>query len=56
MGVYYMDLSRMLAAEDNVPKSLQIQGINLSQFPVEYIVFLGFEVSIAVDVLTGARV
>jgi hypothetical protein len=55
-GVYFVDLSRMLAVEDSVPKSVSIQGINNSIFNITYMVFLGFEVNIGLDVLTGARV
>jgi hypothetical protein len=55
-GAYYVDLSRMLAVEDSVPKSVSIQGINNSQFAITYMVFLGFEVNIGLDVLTGARI
>lgn len=55
-GAYYIDLSRMLAVEDSVPKSVSIQGYVPGAISLQFVVFLGFEVSIGLDVLTGARV
>jgi hypothetical protein len=55
-GAYYLDLSRMMAVEDSVPKSVSIQGTTKNNFQIQFVVFLGFEVSIGIDVITGARV
>lgn len=53
---HYCDISRMLPIEESVPKAVQILGQNLSAKAIDLICFLEYGVSIAVDVLTGARV
>ena len=53
---YYVNCSRMLPVDEAVPKSVQIQGQNLSSLPVQYIVFIEYGVQVSVDVLTGSRV
>jgi hypothetical protein len=54
--VFTCDLSRMLAAERTVPKSVQLQGINTSTAACDYICFLEFDqVGLRVNVLDGSR-
>lgn len=53
---YYCNSSRMLPVDEAVPKSIQIQGQNLSSRDVQYVVFIEYGVQVSVDVLTGSRV
>lgn len=53
---YYTNVGRQLPVEEAVPKSVQIQGINQSQFTLDLFVFIEYGVGIDVDVLSGARV
>jgi len=53
---HYVDCSRMLPVEENVPKSVQIIGTNTSAKALDLMVFIEYGVSVSVDVLTGARV
>jgi hypothetical protein len=52
---YYVDVSRMLEIEKSVPKSISIQGINLSAKAIDLIVFVAYTQTLKVDVLTGNR-
>ena len=52
---YYVDISRMLDVERSVPKSVSIQGLNLSAKAVDLIVFISYKQTLRVDVLTGSR-
>jgi hypothetical protein len=45
-----------LPVEEAVPKSVQIQGINQSQFTLDLFVFIEYGVGVDVDVLSGSRV
>jgi hypothetical protein len=51
---YVVDLARRLSAEDVVPKSVQIQGINGSSFNVQLFCFVEYERSLTLDLSTGA--
>jgi len=53
---YYGDCSRVLPAEENVSRSVQIVGTNSSQVACDLFVFVEFERSMVVDLATGARV
>jgi len=53
---YYVNTSSKPHVDEAVPKSVQIQGQNLSSLPVQYIVFIEYGVQVSVDVLTGSRV
>jgi len=53
---YYVDVSRMLEIEKSVPKSVSVQGQNLSAKAIDLIVFIAYKQSLKVDVLTGSRV
>jgi len=53
---YYVDISRMLDIERSVPKSVSIQGTNLSAKAIDLIVFISYRQTLKVDVLTGSRV
>jgi hypothetical protein len=52
---YYVDVSRMLDVERSVPKSVSIQGQNLSAKAIDLIVFISYKQTLRVDVLTGSR-
>ena len=52
---YYVDISRMLEIERSVPKSVSIQGTNLSAKAIDLIVFIAYKQTLKVDVLTGSR-
>ena len=56
--VYCCDLSRMSAPERTAPKSVQLQGVNLSAYAsVDYICFIEFmQTGLRVDCVTGERV
>ena len=53
---YYVNTARMLPVDEAVPKSVQIQGQNLSERSVRFVVFVEYGVQVSVDVLTGSRV
>jgi len=53
---YYVDISRMLEIERSVPKSVSIQGTNLSAKAIDLIVFVSYRQTLKIDVLTGSRV
>lgn len=53
---YYVNVSRCLDVEKAVPKSVSVQGQNMSGKAIDLIVFLAYEQSISVDVLSGSRV
>tara|TARA_R100000278_G_scaffold62795_1_gene50793 strand:+ start:159 stop:1877 length:1719 start_codon:yes stop_codon:yes gene_type:complete len=51
---YYIDCNRGTDLERDTPKSIQIQGRNLSAKAVDYYVFVEFENNFGLDVGTGA--
>lgn len=53
---YYVDISRMLPVEQQVPKSVQIIGQNKSTQDLDLWCFLSYGCEISFDVLSGARV
>jgi hypothetical protein len=53
---YYVNVERMLPAEQQVPKSIQILGQNFSSKDIDIYVFVEFGVEVKIDCLTGARV
>jgi hypothetical protein len=53
---YYGDCSRVLPAEENVSRSIQIVGLNQSLVNINLLVFVEFERSMTVDIATGARI
>lgn len=53
---YYVNVERMLPVEKNVPKSIWVEGTNNSAADLDFIVFVEYEASIKIDLLTGARV
>ena len=55
-GYFYVNCARQLPIDEAVPKSVSIQGTNLSQKSTQYYVFIEYGVQVNVDVLTGARV
>ena len=55
--VYTVDISRMAAAERSVPRSVQLQGVNLSTCDIDYLCFLEFDqIGLKLDLRTGERV
>ena len=53
---YVCDISRCLEVEKSVPRSITIQGMNMSAKNIDLYVFVSYMSSISVDVLSGARV
>ena len=53
---YYVNVERMLPAEQQVPKSIQLLGQNFSSRSLDLYVFVEFGVEVKIDALTGARV
>jgi hypothetical protein len=53
---YFVNASRYPAMEKRVPKSISIQGTNLSAKAIDLFVFLVYEQTISVDIRNGARV
>lgn len=53
---YYVDIGRMLDIEKSVPKSVSVQGTNLSAKAIDLIVFISYTQTLKVDVYTGNRV
>jgi len=53
---HYVDVSRALPVEEQVPKSIQVVGQNLSGRQINLICFVEYGVEISIDALTGARV
>ena len=55
--MFTCDLSRMLPAERSIPKSVVLQGINISAMTVDYMCFIEFaQEGLKIDVLSGAKV
>lgn len=52
---YVCDVSRRLPSEDNVPKSISIQGKNKSKLNLSIYTFIVFERSITIDVASGEK-
>ena len=53
---HYVDVSRALPVEEQVPKSIQVVGQNLSGRTIDLLCFVEYGVELSLDVLTGARV
>jgi hypothetical protein len=53
---YYVNVSRMLPVEEQVPKSVQIIGTNYSGKALDLFCMIEYGVSLEIDILTGARV
>jgi len=53
---HYVDVSRMLPVEQQVPKSVQIIGQNTSQQSLDLFCFLSYGCELQFDVVSGARV
>lgn len=56
MSYWYVDCSRMLPVEEQVPKSVNIIGNNLSAKALDLIVYVEYKCGLSIDVLSGARV
>lgn len=53
---HYVNVGRCLPVEENIPKSVSIQGTNLSAKAIDLYVFCEYGTKIAIDILSGARV
>lgn len=53
---YYVDVSRMLPVEQQVPKSVQVIGQNSSTQALDLWCFLAYGCEISIDILSGSRV
>lgn len=53
---YVADLSRMSPIEEGVPKSIQVQGTNVSGYPLDFICVVVFGRKISIDMATGGLV
>jgi hypothetical protein len=53
---YFVNVGRCLDVEKAVPKSVSIQGQNMSGKQIDLVIFLAYEQTISVDVLSGSRV
>lgn len=53
---YFVNVARCLDVEKAVPKSVSIQGQNMSGKAIDLVIFLAYEQAISVDVLSGSRV
>ena len=53
---YVADVSRRIPAEDTIPKSITVQGINNTAVACDYICFIIFERKISIDMTTGALI
>jgi hypothetical protein len=53
---YYVNVSRMLPVEVNVPKAIQIIGQNMSAKPVDLFCFISYSIDVSIDLLSGSRV
>lgn len=54
-GYLVANVSRRLPEEDRVPKSVQILGSNLTQVPIDIVVFCVLEKEITIDLFSGKR-
>jgi hypothetical protein len=52
---YTTDVSRRLSAEDSVPKSVSIQGLNLCLKAISIFTFIVFKREITIDLATGQK-
>jgi len=53
---WWVDCSRMLPVEEQVPKSVNIIGNNLSALALDLLVYVEYKCGLSIDVLSGARV
>lgn len=53
---HYVDVSRMLPVEQQVPKSVQIVGTNTSARALDLFCFLAYGCELSFDVISGSRV
>ncbi len=53
---YYVNVSRMLPVEEQVPKSVYIVGQNTCALPLNLWCFVEYGMEVSISVLTGARV
>lgn len=53
---YYVNVSRVLEGDKAVPRSVSVQGQNMSGKAIDLIVFLVYEQSLSIDILSGSKV
>ena len=54
-GYMVANVSRRLPEEDRTPKSVQVLGTNLTQVPIDLVVFCVLEKEISIDLFSGKR-
>jgi hypothetical protein len=50
---YYVNLSRSDEVNAQIPKSISVEGTNISEKSVDYLVFITYSRNLSIDVLTG---
>lgn len=53
---HYVDISRMLPVEQQVPKSVQLIGQNTSQQSLDLFCFISYGAEVAFDIISGSRI
>jgi len=53
---YVVDCSRQLPVEEMIPKSVHIEGRNMSAKAIDLICFISYKQTVKIDVLTGGRI
>jgi hypothetical protein len=53
---YYVDIGRGLPVESSVPKSVVLVGTNNSMYACDYYVFLEYQSSFSLSIISGTRV
>jgi hypothetical protein len=53
---HYVDISRMLPIEQQVPKSVQVIGQNITARSLDLWCFMAYGCELSFDVLSGSRV
>lgn len=53
---YVCDVSRFIAADDFLPKSVSVEGTNNNGLPMSYVTFIAYKRKIIIDLETGALI
>ena len=53
---YVVDCSRQLPVEEMIPKSVHIEGRNMSAKAIDLICFISYKQQVKLDILSGARI
>jgi hypothetical protein len=55
-GYYVVNCGRQLPVEEMIPKSVHIEGRNMSAKAIDLICFISYKQTVKIDVLTGGRI